>query len=91
VRPVAENFFNFIASPRIQKLLLKYGFEPVSAFEGAIASRRTAERTKQSTASQCENEKAHRVCESNGERERREKEWRKKVGERKEEREGEKW
>lgn len=41
-RPVAENFFNFIASPRIQKLLLKYGFEPVSAFEGAVASRRTA-------------------------------------------------
>ncbi len=28
-RHVAEEFFNFIASPRIQKLLLKYGFDPV--------------------------------------------------------------
>lgn len=26
---VAEEFFDFIASPRIQKLLLKYGFDPV--------------------------------------------------------------
>ena len=30
VRPVAEEFSRFIASPRIQKLLLKYGFEQVS-------------------------------------------------------------
>ena len=29
-RHVAEQFFDFIASPRIQKLLLKYGFDPVS-------------------------------------------------------------
>jgi molybdate transport system substrate-binding protein len=28
-RHVAEEFFDFIASPRIQKLLLKYGFDPV--------------------------------------------------------------
>lgn len=28
-RHVAEQFFDFIASPRIQKLLLKYGFDPV--------------------------------------------------------------
>jgi molybdate transport system substrate-binding protein len=28
---VAEGFFDFIMSPRIQKLLLKYGFEPVSS------------------------------------------------------------
>jgi molybdate transport system substrate-binding protein len=28
-REVAEEFFDFIASPRIQKLLLKYGFDPV--------------------------------------------------------------
>ena len=34
VRPVAEEFSRFIASPRIQKLLLKYGFEQVSGFEG---------------------------------------------------------
>ena len=27
----AEEFFDFIASPRIQKLLLKYGFDPVPA------------------------------------------------------------
>lgn len=26
---VAEDFYNFVASPRIQKLLLKYGFDPV--------------------------------------------------------------
>lgn len=31
VRPAAEEFFKFIASPRIQKLMLKYGFDPVSA------------------------------------------------------------
>ena len=30
-REVAEEFFDFIMSPRIQKLLLKYGFDPVSA------------------------------------------------------------
>lgn len=29
--PLAEAFFDFIMSPRIQKLLLKYGFEPVSS------------------------------------------------------------
>ncbi len=29
-RGIAEEFFNFIVSPRIQKLLLKYGFDPVS-------------------------------------------------------------
>jgi molybdate transport system substrate-binding protein len=29
-REVAEEFFEFIASPRIQKLLLKYGFDPVT-------------------------------------------------------------
>lgn len=28
-RPVADQFVDFIASPRIQKLLLKYGFDPV--------------------------------------------------------------
>lgn len=28
-RHVAEEFVNFIASPRIQKLMLKYGFDPV--------------------------------------------------------------
>lgn len=28
-RQVAEEFFDFIASPRIQRLLLKYGFDPV--------------------------------------------------------------
>ena len=28
---VAEEFFNFIMSPRIQKLMLKYGFDPVSS------------------------------------------------------------
>jgi molybdate transport system substrate-binding protein len=28
--PIAEEFFNFIMSPRIQKLLLKYGFDSVS-------------------------------------------------------------
>jgi molybdate transport system substrate-binding protein len=27
----AEKFFNFIMSPRIQKLMLKYGFDPVSS------------------------------------------------------------
>ncbi len=31
---VAEDFFNFIMSPRIQKLLLKYGFDPVSSTMG---------------------------------------------------------
>lgn len=31
VRHVAEEFFKFIASPRIQKLMLKYGFDPVSS------------------------------------------------------------
>ena len=31
---VAEDFFNFIMSPRIQKLLLKYGFDPVSSTNG---------------------------------------------------------
>ena len=30
-REVAEEFFDFIMSPRIQKLLLKYGFDPVPA------------------------------------------------------------
>ncbi len=29
--PIAEQFFDFIMSPRIQKLLLKYGFDPVSS------------------------------------------------------------
>lgn len=29
--PLAEAFFDFIMSPRIQKLLLKYGFEPVAS------------------------------------------------------------
>jgi molybdate transport system substrate-binding protein len=32
-RAVAEEFFDFISSPRIQKLLLKYGFDPVSVAE----------------------------------------------------------
>lgn len=32
-RGVAEEFFNFMMSPRIQKLLLKYGFDPVSLNE----------------------------------------------------------
>ena len=27
--PIAEEFFNFIMSPRVQKLLLKYGFDSV--------------------------------------------------------------
>lgn len=31
VRHSAEEFFKFIASPRIQKLMLKYGFDPVFA------------------------------------------------------------
>lgn len=31
---VAEEFFNFILSPRIQKLLLKYGFDSVSSTNG---------------------------------------------------------
>jgi molybdate transport system substrate-binding protein len=30
-RPVAEKFFDFVASPRIQKLMLKYGFDSVPA------------------------------------------------------------
>jgi molybdate transport system substrate-binding protein len=29
-RAIAEEFFDFMVSPRIQKLLLKYGFDPVS-------------------------------------------------------------
>lgn len=31
LRPVAERFSDFLMSPRIQKLLLQHGFEPVSA------------------------------------------------------------
>jgi molybdate transport system substrate-binding protein len=30
LRPVAEQFSNFLMTPRIQKLLIKYGFDPVS-------------------------------------------------------------
>ena len=41
-RGAAERFAEFFMSPRIQKLLLKYGFEPVSAFEGAVAGSRMA-------------------------------------------------
>lgn len=33
-RHVAEEFFDFIASPRIQKLLLKYGFDSVPSANG---------------------------------------------------------
>ena len=33
-RHVAEDFFDFIASARIQKLLLKYGFDPVPSTNG---------------------------------------------------------
>jgi len=33
-RQVAEDFFDFIASARIQKLLLKYGFDPVPSTNG---------------------------------------------------------
>jgi molybdate transport system substrate-binding protein len=33
---VAEEFFHFIMSPRIQKLLLKYGFDPVSLNESRM-------------------------------------------------------
>ena len=41
-RTVAESFSEFFRSPRIQKLLLKYGFEPVSSLEAGDGSRRTA-------------------------------------------------
>lgn len=37
-RHVAEEFFDFIASPRIQKLLLKYGFESVPTLGGRDGS-----------------------------------------------------
>ncbi|MCW5798278.1 MAG: Molybdenum ABC transporter, periplasmic molybdenum-binding protein ModA [Nitrospira sp.] len=40
-RAAAEQFSDFFKSARIQKLLLKYGFEPATAFEGAVAGRRT--------------------------------------------------
>ena len=33
-RQVAEDFFDFIVSARIQKLLLKYGFDPVPSTNG---------------------------------------------------------
>ncbi|MCS6290484.1 MAG: molybdate ABC transporter substrate-binding protein [Nitrospira sp.] len=33
-RAAAEQFSNFFMSPRIQKLLLKYGFEPVTQIDG---------------------------------------------------------
>jgi molybdate transport system substrate-binding protein len=41
-RNVAEEFFDFIASPRIQKLLLKYGFDPVPS-NGSLAPDRSTE------------------------------------------------
>jgi len=41
-RAAAEQFSDFFMSPRIQKLLLKYGFEPATAVEGGSAGRRTA-------------------------------------------------
>jgi len=41
-RTAAEQFSDFITSPRIQKLLHKYGFEPVTAFEGGVGGRRVA-------------------------------------------------
>ena len=40
-RAAAEQFSRYFASPRIQKLLLKYGFEPVTAVEGGNGGRRT--------------------------------------------------
>ncbi len=39
-RAAAEQFSDFFKSPRIQKLLLKYGFEPATAFEGGLGERR---------------------------------------------------
>lgn len=41
-RAAAEQFSDFFMSPRIQKLLLKYGFEPVTAFEGRVVRMHTA-------------------------------------------------
>lgn len=41
-RTVAESFSEFFRSPRIQKLLLKYGFEPITSLEAGNGSRRTA-------------------------------------------------
>lgn len=41
-RAAAEQFSDFFMSPRIQKLLLKYGFEPATVFQGGVAGRPTA-------------------------------------------------
>jgi molybdate transport system substrate-binding protein len=38
-RHVAEEFFDFVASPRIQKLLLKYGFDPVPSNGSGVGVR----------------------------------------------------
>ncbi|HJU06819.1 MAG TPA: molybdate ABC transporter substrate-binding protein [Nitrospiraceae bacterium] len=39
-RGVAEEFFDFIASPRIQKLMLKYGFDPVPSNGSGIGGQK---------------------------------------------------
>lgn len=41
-RVAAEQFSEFFLSPRIQKLLLKYGFEPATSHEGETKVARTA-------------------------------------------------
>ena len=41
-RTAAEQFSNFITSPRIQKLLHKYGFEPVTSREERVEGHRVA-------------------------------------------------
>lgn len=41
-RTAAASFTEFFRSPRIQKLLLKYGFEPVTSLEAGTGNRRTA-------------------------------------------------
>ncbi len=42
-RAGADTFSDFFMSPRIQKLLLKYGFEPVTPLEGGDGERRAAQ------------------------------------------------
>lgn len=42
LRADAEQFSRYFASPRIQKVLLKYGFEPVAVIERGHGGRRTA-------------------------------------------------